>query len=68
LLRQEDLGLSPPPFGSSNSGWTNDDLRRALDLQAMPFPISWGVDYIVAFIHVSSVISGSEKKAASIRW
>ncbi|KAJ9610548.1 hypothetical protein H2200_005325 [Cladophialophora chaetospira] len=66
LLRQEDLGL-PAPF-KSDSGWSNDDLRRALDIQAATFPISWGVDYIMAFIHVSSVISGSEKKAASIRW
>jgi hypothetical protein len=39
-----------------------------LDIQGAAFPISWGVDYIMALIHVSSVISGSEKKAASIRW
>ncbi|EXJ56971.1 hypothetical protein A1O7_07315 [Cladophialophora yegresii CBS 114405] len=66
LLRQEDLGL-PLPFGS-DSGWSNDDLRRALEMQVTALPISWGVDYIMALIHVSSVISGSEKKAASIRW
>lgn len=68
LLSQEDLGL-PMPFGS-DPGWTNEDLRRALDPQQQTdaFPISWGTDYIIAFIHVSSVISGSEKKAASIRW
>jgi arabinolytic transcriptional activator AraR len=66
LLRQEDLGL-PPPF-SSDTGWSNDDLRRALDSHSSGFPVSWGVDYIIAFIHVSSVISGSEKKAASTRW
>ncbi|KIW92138.1 uncharacterized protein Z519_07122 [Cladophialophora bantiana CBS 173.52] len=66
LLRQEDLGL-PPIFGP-DSGWSNDDLRRALDIPNDTFPESWGMDYIIAFIHVSSVISGSEKKAASIRW
>ncbi|OAL28199.1 hypothetical protein AYO20_09527 [Fonsecaea nubica] len=66
LLRQEDLGL-PPAFGS-DSGWRNDDLLRALDLPSDTLPESWGMDYIIAFIHVSSVISGSEKKAASIRW
>ncbi|KIW23316.1 uncharacterized protein PV07_11525 [Cladophialophora immunda] len=66
LLRQEDLGL-PPIFGSE-SGWSNDDLLRALDIPNDTFPESWGMDYIIAFIHVSSVISGSEKKAASIRW
>ncbi|KIX01822.1 uncharacterized protein Z518_09549 [Rhinocladiella mackenziei CBS 650.93] len=68
LLSQEDLGL-PPSFGS-DPGWSNEDLRRALDPQQQSdaFPIAWGTDYIIAFIHVASVISGSEKKAASIRW
>ena len=68
LLSQEDLGL-PPTFGTE-TGWTNEDLRRALDPQQQTdsFPIAWDTDYIMAFIHVSSVISGSEKKAASIRW
>ncbi|EXJ91018.1 hypothetical protein A1O1_04125 [Capronia coronata CBS 617.96] len=68
LLSREDLGL-PPALGS-DPGWTNDDLRQALDpeMQTDAFPITWGTDYIIALIHVSSVISGSENKAASIRW
>ena len=68
LLSQEDLGL--PPSFDSDSGWTNDDLRRALDSQqlAESSSMAWGTDYIIALIHVSAVISGSEKKAASIRW
>lgn len=65
LLSQEDLGL--PPAFDSDAGWTNEELRRALDPQQRS-DLSWGTDYIMAFIHVSSVISGSEKKAASIRW
>ena len=45
-------------------------MQQALHLQqpADSLPITWGTDYIITFIHVSSVISGSEKKAASIRW
>ena len=67
LLSQEDLGL--PPTYSSTSGWTNEDIRRALDphQDAESFTLS-GMDYVIALIHTSSVISGSEKKAASIRW
>ncbi|KAG9789463.1 hypothetical protein KCU88_g1585, partial [Aureobasidium melanogenum] len=45
--------------------------RQALNPQQQDlntFPVAWGTDYIIALIHVSSVISGSEKKAASIRW
>lgn len=68
LLNQEDLGL--PPAFPSDIGWTNDDLLRAFDPQQLTdgLPVAWGTDYIIALIHVSSVISGSEKKAASIRW
>ncbi|KAK6379771.1 hypothetical protein LTS17_005844 [Exophiala oligosperma] len=68
LLSQEDLGL--PPAFPPDSGWTNEDLQRAFDPQQLSdgFPVAWGTDYIIALIHVSSVISGSEKKAASIRW
>lgn len=68
LLSHEDLGLSP--YSASDPGWTNEDLRRALNIQlpADNFPVSWSTDYIISLIHVSSVISGSEKKAASIRW
>lgn len=68
LLSQEDLGL--PPNYITTTGWTNQELQRALDPQSTIdcLPITWGVDYIITFIHVSSVISGSEKKAASIRW
>ena len=67
LLSQEDLGL-PPTYGST-AGWTNEDIRRALEPHQEPesFTLS-GMDYVIALIHVSSVISGSEKKAASIRW
>ncbi|KAI1627651.1 fungal-specific transcription factor domain-containing protein [Exophiala viscosa] len=68
LVTQEDLGLSPA--GVSDAGWTNDELRRVLDPQqeSNGLPVAWGTDYVMALIHVSSVISGSEKKAASIRW
>jgi arabinolytic transcriptional activator AraR len=68
LLSHEDLGL--PPYCDATSGWTNQDLQHALHpgLQTESLPITWGTDYIITFIHVSSVISGSEKKAASIRW
>lgn len=68
LLSQEDLGL--PPLYDSDTGWTNDDLRKALGPQKLTdsFPMAWSTDYIMALIHVASVISGSEKKAASIRW
>ncbi|KAL6249088.1 hypothetical protein RBB50_004151 [Rhinocladiella similis] len=68
LLSREDLGL--PPAFAPDSGWTNEDLQRAFDPQQLSdgFPVAWGTDYIIALIHVSSVISGSEKKAASIRW
>lgn len=68
LLSHEDLGL--PPYCDATSGWTNHDLQHALHpgLQTDSLPITWGTDYIITFIHVSSVISGSEKKAASIRW
>ncbi|KAK5026264.1 hypothetical protein LTR13_010045 [Exophiala sideris] len=68
LVTQEDLGL--PPAGPPDPGWTNEDLRRVLDSQQQSnaFPVAWGTDYVMALIHVSSVISGSEKKAASIRW
>ncbi|KAL2422062.1 Arabinanolytic transcriptional activator araR [Exophiala dermatitidis] len=70
LLSREDLGLPPDTIGS-DPGWTNENLRQALNPQQQDlntFPITWGTDYIIALIHVSSVISGSEKKAASIRW
>ena len=68
LLSHEDLGL--PPHCDATPGWTNQDLQQALNPQQHPdlLPITWGTDYIITFIHVSSVISGSEKKAASIRW
>ncbi|EXJ92754.1 hypothetical protein A1O3_01306 [Capronia epimyces CBS 606.96] len=68
LLSREDLGL--PSALCSDPGWTNEDLKRALDAQQQTdiFPVTWGMDYVIALIHVSSVISGSEKKAASIRW
>jgi arabinolytic transcriptional activator AraR len=70
LLSQEDLGLSPA-YGAAPHGWTNHDSQRALDPHQQhsdSLPITWGTDYIITFIHVASVISGSEKKAASIRW
>lgn len=68
LVTQEDLGLSPT--GPPDPGWTNEELRRISDplQESDNFPVAWGTDYIMALIHVSSVISGSEKKAASIRW
>ena len=68
LLSQEDLGLAP--YYATATGFTNQDIQRALDPQSSSecLPMTWGVDYIITFIHVSSVISGSEKKAASIRW
>lgn len=67
LLSQEDLGL--PAAFSSLPCYTDEDIHHALDPQGLdPLPITWGTDYIVTFIHVSSIISGSEKKAASIRW
>ena len=68
LLSHQDLGL--PPLCDATPGWTNQDLQQALHPQQQPdsLPITWGTDYIITFIHVSSVISGSEKKAASIRW
>ena len=70
FLSQEDLGL-PPTYVAAPNGWTNHDLQRALDPHGQhtdALPITWGTDYIITFIHVASVISGSEKKAASIRW
>ena len=67
LLSQEDLGL--PSACLSLPCYTDEDVHRALDPGGLePLPITWGTDYIITFIHVSSVISGSEKKAASIRW
>ena len=68
LLSHEDLGLLP--HCDAMPGWTNQDLQQALHPQQHSdlLPITWGTDYIITFIHVSSVISGSEKKAASIRW
>jgi arabinolytic transcriptional activator AraR len=68
LLSHEDLGL--PLHCDATLGWTNQELQQALQPQqhADSLPITWGTDYIITFIHVSSVISGSEKKAASIRW
>lgn len=68
LLSHEDLGL--PRHCNATAGWTNQDLQQALQphQNADSLPITWGTDYIITFIHVSSVISGSEKKAASIRW
>jgi arabinolytic transcriptional activator AraR len=67
LLSQEDLGL--PASCASMPCYTDEDIHSALDPQgAEPLPVTWGTDYIITFIHVSSVISGSEKKAASIRW
>jgi hypothetical protein len=68
LLSHEDLGL--PLHCDATPGWTNQELQHALHPQQQieSLPITWGTDYIITFIHVSSVISGSEKKAASIRW
>lgn len=68
MLSHEDLGL--PRHCNATPGWTNQDLQQALQPQqhADSLPITWGTDYIITFIHVSSVISGSEKKAASVRW
>jgi arabinolytic transcriptional activator AraR len=67
LLSHEDLGL--PASCASLPCYTDEDIHRALDPQASEqLPVNWGTDYIITFIHVSSVISGSEKKAASIRW
>jgi arabinolytic transcriptional activator AraR len=68
LLSHEDLGL--PLHCDATPGWTNQELQHALHphQQIESLPITWGTDYIITFIHVSSVISGSEKKAASIRW
>lgn len=67
LLSQEDLGLPVACF--SMPCYTDEDIHRALDPQCIDsLPMTWGTDYIITFIHVSSVISGSEKKAASIRW
>jgi len=67
-LSHDDLGL--PSDYAEIQGWTNIDLQNALDPQQQTdsIPITWGTDYIITFIHVASVISGSEKKAASIRW
>ncbi|KPI38336.1 Arabinanolytic transcriptional activator araR [Cyphellophora attinorum] len=68
LLSQEDLGL-PAACLITLPCYTDEDIHRALDpggLEALP--VTWGTDYIITFIHVSSIISGSEKKAASIRW
>ena len=68
LLSHEDLGL--PLHCDATPGWTNVDLQQALypQQQTDSLPVTWGTDYIITFIHVSSVISGSEKKAASTRW
>jgi len=50
LLSQEDLGL--PPAVKSASGWTNEDLRRALLSQnhSDSFPVSWPTDYIISLV------------------